>query len=65
MKPGDAELFPFMTEQLYVAAFSDILDSLGFRQQVMHRRLRPLLPDMRACGFAGRARTVAGSRSTR
>jgi regulator of RNase E activity RraA len=58
MKPGDAELFPFMTEQLYVAAFSDILDSLGFRQQVMHRRLRPLLPDMRACGFAGRARTV-------
>jgi 4-hydroxy-4-methyl-2-oxoglutarate aldolase len=58
MKPGDAELFPFMTEQLYVAAVSDILDSLGFRQQVMHRRLRPLLPDMRACGFAGRARTV-------
>jgi regulator of RNase E activity RraA len=58
MKPGDAELFPFLTEQLYVAAFSDILDSLGFRQQVMHRRLRPLLPDMRACGFAGRARTV-------
>jgi 4-hydroxy-4-methyl-2-oxoglutarate aldolase len=58
MKPGDAELFPFMTEQLYVAAVSDILDSLGFRHQVMHRRLRPLLPDMRACGFAGRARTV-------
>ncbi len=58
MKPGDAELFPFMTEQLYVAAVSDILDSLGFRHQVMHRRLRPLLPDMRTCGFAGRARTV-------
>ena len=54
----DTELFRFMTEQLYVAAVSDILDSLGLRRQVMHRRLRPLLPDMRACGFAGRARTV-------
>jgi len=58
MKPGDTELFPFMKEQLYVAAVSDILDSLGYRYQVMHRRLRPLLPDMRTCGFAGRARTV-------
>jgi regulator of RNase E activity RraA len=58
MKPGDAELFPFMKEQLYVAAVSDILDSLGYRHQVMHRRLRPLLPDIHTCGFAGRARTV-------
>lgn len=57
-KPDDAELFRFMTEDLYVAAVSDILDSLGYRKQVMHRRLRPLLPDIRACGFAGRARTV-------
>ena len=57
-RPDDAELFRFMTEELYVAAVSDILDSLGFRKQVMHRRLRPLLPDMRACGVAGRARTV-------
>jgi regulator of RNase E activity RraA len=54
----DAELFRFLTERLYVAAVSDILDSLGFRNQVMHRRLRPLLPDIRACGFAGQARTV-------
>jgi regulator of RNase E activity RraA len=58
MKAGDAELFAFMKEQLYVAAVSDILDSLGYRHQVMHRRLRPLLPDIRNCGFAGRARTV-------
>jgi 4-hydroxy-4-methyl-2-oxoglutarate aldolase len=58
MKAGDAELFAFMKEQLYVAAVSDILDSLGYRGQVMHRRLRPLLPDIRNCGFAGRARTV-------
>jgi 4-hydroxy-4-methyl-2-oxoglutarate aldolase len=44
-------------ESLYVAAVSDVLDGLGYRNQVMHRRLRPLLPDMRSCGFVGRART--------
>lgn len=58
MKEGDAELFAFMKEQLYTAAVSDILDSLGYRYQVMHHRLRPLLPDRYNCGFAGRARTV-------
>jgi regulator of RNase E activity RraA len=36
----------------------DILDSLGYRNQAMHQRIRPLLPDMRHCGFVGRARTV-------
>jgi len=40
-----------------VAALCDVLDSLGFRNQAMHQRLRPLLPDIRACGFVGRART--------
>jgi 4-hydroxy-4-methyl-2-oxoglutarate aldolase len=58
MKEGDAELFAFIKSQLYVAAVSDILDSLGIRNQVMHHRLRPLLPDMYNCGFVGRARTV-------
>jgi 4-hydroxy-4-methyl-2-oxoglutarate aldolase len=42
---------------LYSAAISDVLDSLGYRNQVMHHRLRPLLPDIRNCGFVGRART--------
>jgi 4-hydroxy-4-methyl-2-oxoglutarate aldolase len=45
-------------ETLYVAAVSDVLDNLGYRNQVMHRRLRPLLPDIRNCGFVGRARTL-------
>lgn len=54
----DEEIFQFMRERLYVPAVCDILDSLGFRQQAMHQRLRPLLGDMRRCGFAGRARTV-------
>lgn len=30
---------------------------MGRRNQVMHQRLRPLLPDMKNCGFIGRART--------
>jgi 4-hydroxy-4-methyl-2-oxoglutarate aldolase len=56
--PNDAELFAFVREHLYVAAVSDILDSLDRRGQVMSWRLRPLLPDMKNCGFVGRARTV-------
>src|SRR6476660_9651532 len=55
---NDAELFAFVKEHLYVAAVSDILDSLDRRGQVMSWRLRPLLPDMKNCGFVGRARTV-------
>lgn len=40
---------------LYVAAVSDVLDSLGYRQQAMHQRLRPL--DGKNCTIVGRART--------
>lgn len=54
----DAEIFRFIKDNLYVPAVSDILDSLGYRNQAMHQRLRPLLPDIRNCGFVGRARTV-------
>ncbi|MFK7847677.1 MAG: RraA family protein [Rhodothermales bacterium] len=54
----DAEKYSFIKDQLYVAAVSDILDALDRPGQVMHHRLRPLLPDMRACGFVGRARTA-------
>jgi 4-hydroxy-4-methyl-2-oxoglutarate aldolase len=50
-------VFKFLREKLYVAAVCDILDSLGYRHQAMHQRLRPLLPDIHHCGFAGRART--------
>ncbi len=53
----DSAIFAFVRENLYVAAVCDILDALGYREQAMHQRLRPLLPDIRACGFVGRART--------
>jgi regulator of RNase E activity RraA len=42
---------------LYVAVVCDVLDSLGYPNQAMHSRLRPLLPNRKACGFVGRART--------
>lgn len=54
----DDEIREFTSEHLYVAALCDILDGLGFRDQAMHQRMRPILPDMKRCGFAGRARTA-------
>ena len=54
---NDSELFSFIRKNLYVAAVCDILDELGYRNQAMHQRLRPLLPDPEKCGFIGRART--------
>lgn len=57
MFDNDAEIFAFVKDHLYVPAVCDILDTLGYRNQAMHQRLRPLLPDPRACGFVGRART--------
>ena len=53
---NDQQRFNWIRANLYVAAVCDILDTLGFRQQAMHQRLRPLDPN--ACTFAGRARTV-------
>jgi regulator of RNase E activity RraA len=54
----DDEIFCFVKEKLYVAAVCDILDTLDYRQQAMHQRIRPLLPDIHRCGFVGRARTM-------
>lgn len=55
---NDRDIFDFMQKRLYVPVVCDILDSLGYRNQAMHHRLRPLLPDLRNCGFVGRARTI-------
>lgn len=55
---SDTEIFAFVKSKLHVAAVCDILDELGFRNQAMHHRLRPLLPDPKRCGFVGRARTA-------
>jgi len=57
MLENDTTTFDFVKQNLYVAVVCDVLDSLGYREQAMHQRLRPLLPDIRNCGFVGRART--------
>ena len=54
----DAEIYQFIKDHLYVSVVCDVLDSLGYSNQAMHQRIRPLLPDMRNCGFVGRARTA-------
>ena len=38
----NGELYSWVQGSLYVPAICDTLDSLGFRQQAMHQRLRPL-----------------------
>jgi len=55
---SDQEVYAFVRQNLTVAALCDILDTLGHRHQAMHQRLRPLLPNIRSCGFVGRARTA-------
>jgi len=55
MFDSDAELFAWVRETLYVPAVCDALDALGYRNQAMHQRLRPLDPSN--CVIVGRART--------
>jgi len=47
--------FSEAASMLYAAAISDILDSLGYRNQWMHHSIRPLAPD---AVIAGRAATM-------
>ena len=53
----DDSLFDIMTEKLYVAVISDILDSIGFRNQVLQPGVVPAHPD-RSQVLVGRAATV-------
>ncbi len=56
MFSSDRERFDWIKGHLYVPVVCDVLDSLGFRRQAMHQRLRPLDPEN--CVVAGRARTA-------
>ena len=58
MFKNDREMFDHIRKNGRVAILSDMCDALGHRNQAMHQRLRPLLPDPEKCGFAGRARTL-------
>ena len=52
---ADGSRLDWIRKNLYVPVVSDVLDGLGWRNQVMHHRLRPLEPDN--CVIVGRART--------
>ena len=53
---SDLALFERIERELYTAVICDALDDLGYRQQAMHPRLRPLFPDI---SFAGWVRTIS------
>jgi len=53
----DIALFDMMAEKLYIAAISDILDSLGLRNQVLQPGVVPAHPDPSQV-LVGRAATV-------
>ena len=55
MYTSDTELFEWIKTNIYTAVVCDILDTLGYMNQAMHQRLRPL--DEKNCVFVGRART--------
>jgi regulator of RNase E activity RraA len=45
---------------LYTPVVADVLDKLGFRNQVMYAPIRPLYPEAKAAGFALTVLTVPG-----
>ena len=49
------KLHDWIRQHLYVAVVCDVLDEIGYHDQAMHQRLRPLDPDN--CTIVGRART--------
>lgn len=49
---NDTELFDMMRERLYAAVISDALDGIGLREQVLHHKIRPLLPETVVVGRA-------------
>jgi len=55
LSSADSELFERVRKTIYVPVISDSLDSMGYRNQAMAPRIRPLREDYK---MVGRARTV-------
>ena len=52
LQRNDPRFLPGIRETLYTAVLSDVLDELGFRDQVMAASIRPLDEDLVLAGFA-------------
>lgn len=48
----ERDMFDFMAQKLAASVISDILDALGFRDQVMQPTIRPLYPEAMVVGRA-------------
>ncbi|HTN77927.1 MAG TPA: RraA family protein [Pirellulaceae bacterium] len=46
-------------EPLYTAVVADVLDTLGYRHQVLNNTVRPLTPALRLCGVVYPVRAIA------
>ena len=58
----NSERFPEWVERLdnlYTAVVADVLDRLGYRNQVLRHDVRPLFPQARAAGYALTVQTVS------
>ena len=51
--------------KLYTPVVADVLDKLGYRQQVMTSDVRPLYPDAKIAGFALTVQIVPARRPRR
>jgi regulator of RNase E activity RraA len=49
---NETELFEMMEDKLYAAVISDALDQVGYRNQTMHHKIRPLYMEAVAVGRA-------------
>jgi 4-hydroxy-4-methyl-2-oxoglutarate aldolase len=56
MNKFSSEYYAQIEATLYTAVLADILDNLGYRQQIMHYQLRPLYSEAK---LVGRAATMA------
>jgi 4-hydroxy-4-methyl-2-oxoglutarate aldolase len=53
--PADVNYFDWIASKLYTAVLADIMDGLGYRQQIMRQDIRPLYPE---ANLVGRAATM-------
>src|SRR5438309_3674791 len=52
MSRFDGGMYDQIGEKLYTAVLADIMDSLGYRNQVMRYDIRPMFPDAKIVGRA-------------
>lgn len=52
MDTFSSDYYALIEEKLYTAVLADVMDSLGYRQQVMRYDLRPLYPEAKIVGRA-------------